>query len=165
MKRFTIVRTVLLFVALLLCLPAVTSAQDGRTCSNARLAGTWGYTKTGTIYLPTGAALFASIGTLTFDAAGNVSGTLEASLGGTIGKSELTGTFTMNSNCSGTMAFGVYDQSGNLLRTITMALVLDDKARELRGLMTSLVLPNGMSLPTVITGNARRLFPNNGDEQ
>ena len=128
-------------------------------------AGTWGYTKTGTIYLPTGAALFASIGTLTFDAAGNVTGTLEASLGGTIGNGEVAGTFTMNSNCSGTMAFGVYDQSGNLLRTVTMALVLDDKARELRGLMTSLVLPNGMSLPTVITGNARRLFPNQGNQQ
>lgn len=165
MKRINFVLTALFFATALLSLAAVASAQDNHPCSNALLAGTWGYTKTGTIYLPTGAALFASIGTLTFDAAGNVSGTLEASLGGTIGKSELAGTFTMNSNCSGTMAFGVYDQSGNLLRTVTMALVLDDKARELRGLMTSLVLPNGMSLPTVITGNARRLFPNQGDQQ
>ena len=155
----------MVFTALVLAVAAVGWADDGRKCSNALLAGTWGYTKTGTIYLPTGAALFASIGTLTFDAAGNVTGTLEASLGGTIGNSEVAGTFTMNANCSGTMAFGVYDQSGNLLRTVTMALVLDDKARELRGLMTSLVLPNGMSLPTVITGNARRLFPNQGNQQ
>jgi len=155
----------MVFTALVLAVAAVAWADGGPGCSNALLAGTWGYTKTGTIYLPTGAALFASIGTLTFDAAGDVTGTLEASLGGTIGNGEVAGTFTMNSNCSGTMAFGVYDQSGNLLRTVTMALVLDDKARELRGLMTSLVLPNGMSLPTVITGNARRLFPNQGNQQ
>jgi len=46
------------------------------------LAGTWGYTKTGTkSTFPTGAALFASIGTLTFDAAGNVTERWTASLG------------------------------------------------------------------------------------
>jgi hypothetical protein len=31
--------------------------------------------------------------------------------------------------------------------------------------MTSLVLPNGMALPSTITGNARRLSPDQGDEQ
>ena len=31
--------------------------------------------------------------------------------------------------------------------------------------MTSLVLPNDVSLPTVITGNARRLSSNQGNEQ
>ena len=159
-----IVRTIAL-AALSLGLAAAASAQDEHGCSNARLAGSWGYTKTGTLYLPTGAAPFASIGTLTFRADGEVSGKIEASVGGSVSKGDLSGTFEMNSDCLGTMTSGVYDPSGNLLRTIHMSLVLDDKARELRGLMTSLVLPSGMALPSTITGNARRLSPDQGDEQ
>jgi hypothetical protein len=42
-------------------------------------------------------------------------------------------------------------------RTIGMALVIDDDARELRGLVTSLVLPNGASLRSVITALAKRV--------
>lgn len=158
------VRTIA-FATLSLGLAAAASAQDDHGCSNARLAGSWGYTKTGTLYLPTGAAPFASIGTLTFYADGNVTGKIEASVGGSVSKGELAGTFGLNPDCLGTMTFGVYDPSGNLLRTVNMSLVLDDKAREMRGLMTSLVLPNGMVLPSAITGNARRLSPDEGDGQ
>ena len=145
-------------------LAAAASADDVR-CSNGSLAGHWAYTKTGTVFAPTGAVPFASVGRLDFDASGNVWGTHEASVGGSVGKGTLNGTFAMGSDCLGTMTIGVYDPSGNLLRTVSMTSVLDEKAGELRGLMTSLVLPNGVSLPTVITGNARRLSPNQGNEQ
>lgn len=163
MKHF-IVRT-LAISALSLGLAAAVSAQEDHGCSNASLSGSWGYTKTGTLYLPTGAAPFASIGTLTFHAGGDVSGKIEASVGGSVSKGELSGTFELKSDCLGTMTFGVYDPTGNLLRTVNMSLVIDDKERELRGLMTSLVLPNGMVLPSAIAGNARRLSPDRGDEQ
>jgi len=140
------------------------SAQDDR-CSNARVAGEWGYTKTGTLYLPTGAVPFASIGKFTFEAGGDVSGTQEASVGGNVGKGQLNGTFAVDADCTGTMTVGVYDLSGNLLRTVTVSLLFDDKVTELRGLVTSLVLPNGTRLPTVMSGEARRLFPGRGDDQ
>jgi hypothetical protein len=158
-----LVRTIA-FATLCLGLAAAASADDVR-CSNGGLAGHWGYTKTGTVFAPTGAVPFASVGRLDFDAGGNVWGTTESSVGGTIGQATFTGTFSLNSDCLGTMTGGLYDPSGNLLRTISMTLVLDDKAGELRGLMTSLVLPNGVSLATAITGNARRLFPYQGNEQ
>jgi hypothetical protein len=163
MKHY-IVRTIA-FATLSLGLANAASAQVNPGCSNARLAGSWGYTKTGTLYLPTGAAPFASIGTLTFHADGNVSGKIDVSVGGSVGKAELIGTFDLDSDCLGTMTFDVFDPSGKLLRTVSMSLVLDDNARELRGLMTSLVLPNGLSLPSAITGIARRLFPNQANEQ
>ncbi|HSP56652.1 MAG TPA: hypothetical protein VLS25_13810 [Dehalococcoidia bacterium] len=125
--RHPIVRTIALAI-LSLGLAAAAWARDEH-CSNARLAGHWGYTKTGTVFTPTGAVPFASVGRLDFDAAGNVSGTHEASVGGSVGRGTLNRTFALNSDCLGTMTIGVYDPSGNLLRTVSMSLVLDEKAR------------------------------------
>jgi hypothetical protein len=50
MKR-DIVRTIC-FATLFLALPAVALAQGHRDCSNAGLAGAWGYTETGTVISP-----------------------------------------------------------------------------------------------------------------
>jgi hypothetical protein len=153
------------FVTLLLGWVSAAVAQGGPICSNARVAGEWGYTKTGTIYLPTGAAApFGSIGTFTLHADGYVEGTQLASVGGNVGGGELYGTFTIDPDCTGTMEVSVYDPSGNLLRTVSMSVVFDDMARELRALVTSLVLPNGTALAAVITGEARRLSMSRGDE-
>jgi hypothetical protein len=152
-------------LTLLLGLAAAAAAQDNPWCSTARVAGVWGYTKTGTLYLPNGtAAPFGSVGTFTLDADGYATGTQLASVAGNIAGGELDGTFTIEPDCTGSMTVGVYDPSGNLLRTISMSIVVDDKASELRALVTSLVLPNGMVLPAVITGQARRLFPSPADE-
>ncbi len=104
-------------------------------------------------------------GRYTLDADGNLSGTNHSSPGGQVSKGEIRGTITVNSDCTGTMTGGLYDLSGNLLRALEMALVFDDHARELRMIVTSLALPNGIPLGPVITGQARKLFPKGGDEQ
>jgi hypothetical protein len=147
-------------LAVLLSVPAAATAQGAPRCSYPMVSGEWGYTKTGTLYTPGGPALFASLGIFTLDSGGNVSGTLEARVNGAVEKSWLSGTFTVESNCTGTMTAGVYDQSGALLRTIYMSLVFDDQAQELRGLVRALVVANGPILPAVITGAAKRVFPN-----
>jgi hypothetical protein len=59
-------------------------------------------------------------------------------------------------DCSGTVVFGEYDPSGNLLVTATVALVWDDDMREFRFLFTSAALPDGTPLGTVISGDARK---------
>jgi len=161
--KHELVRTIS-FIALLLGCVTATLAQDRPFCSNSHVAGEWGYTKTGTLFLPTGAAPFGTIGTFTLDADGCVAGRQLASVAGNVGGGVLYGTFTIDPDCTGTMTVSVYDPSGNLLRTISMSVVVDDKARELRALVTSLVLPNGTSLPAVITGEARRLSMGHGDE-
>lgn len=164
MKR-NIVRTIFPFATLLLSLAAVASAQDEGTCSNAGVAGEWGYTETGTLILPTGAVPYASVGSYTLDADGNLSGARTASAGGTIQKATIKGTATVNSDCTGTETLSFYDESGNLISTAVKALVFVDNAREVRKIITSAVLPNGTSVPAVLTTNAKKLFPDHDNEQ
>lgn len=128
-----------------------------RPCSTADLAGDWGYTKTGTVFAPTGAAPFATLGILSLDASGTLTGVNTGSVGSKVSQDVLNGTFEVKADCTGTTTVEVHDQSGALLRTIGMNLVVDEDATHLRGIMTSLVLPNGVSLPTVITADARRV--------
>jgi len=164
MKR-NIVWTIFFFAALLLSMAAVASAQDERTCSSARVAGEWGYTETGTIFLPTGAVPYASVGSYTLDADGNLSGARTASGGGMIQKATIKGTATVNSDCTGTESLSFYDESGNLLSTAVKALVYVDNAREVRKIITSVKLPNGVSLPAVLTTDAKKQFPGRAKEQ
>ena len=150
----------MVFTALVLAVAAVAWADGGPRCSNARVAGDWGYTKTGTLFHPAlGAVPFATMGKLTLEADGTLSGVNTGSVNGAVSNDLLSGTFQINSDCTGTATIEVHDQSGSLLRTLAMALVVDDNWRELRGLVTSLVLPNGASLMSVITAQARRMFP------
>jgi hypothetical protein len=153
------------FVALVFGLARMAPAQIGGACSSFSPAGTWGLTHTGTIIFPTGAVPVAIAGTITVDANGNFSGTQTTSLGGQISKTTLRGTLTMNPDCTGTFTASVYDQSGSLLRTVVWDCVYVDRAREAFGVATSLTLPNGASLPTIMPGQAKRMGPGRGNEQ
>jgi hypothetical protein len=88
-------------------------------------------------------------------------------VGGRVSKETFKGTGTVNSDCTGTATFSVYDESGTtLLRTATRSVVFVDNAREEYEIATSLVLePTGTQVPTVISGSARRLFRDSGNEQ
>jgi hypothetical protein len=158
MKR-KIVWTISFFATLLLSLAAVASAQVPRTCSLAGEAGEWGYTVTGTLILPTGAAPFAVVGRNTIDAEGNFSGTQTTVVGGKVVENTTQGTITVNSDCTGTITVNIYDQTGKLVRTATWATVAVDNQRELRAIATSLVLqPSGTSVPAILTMNAKKEF-------
>ncbi|HQU34164.1 MAG: hypothetical protein B7Z68_04690 [Acidobacteria bacterium 21-70-11] len=160
--RPNIVRTVC-FTALLVSLAAVASAQGRHHCSERLLEGDWGYTKTGTLFLPTGPVPFATVGKLTLDRHGNLSGVNNGSVGGTISQDVLSGTFTVNPDCTGAATVEVYDQSGVLLRTLEMALIIDDDLGQFRGLVTQLTLPNAVSLKTTITAEGKRVFSGRDD--
>ena len=72
----------------------------------------------------------------------------------------------MGADCTGTMSAVTLDSSGNLLRRAVWALVLVDHGRELRGIMMSLELANGMRLPAVVTMTAKKVVQSRGpDEQ
>jgi hypothetical protein len=161
MKR-NIVRTIA-FATLLVGLAAVASAQHHR-CSNPGLTGAWGYTETGTVVVPspTGPVpvLAAAVGRYDFDAAGNFSGTQNSSAGGVVSSDTKLGTYTLNPDCTGTLTLDVYDPSGTTLRrTSVWAIVLVDNATEFRGIMASLVLPNGVTLSPIMTMTAKRVRP------
>ena len=67
------------------------------------------------------------------------------------------GSYAVNPDCTGTLTVKFYE-SGQLVRTSVMATVLVDNQREVRGVQKSLVLPNGLSLPVVITLEAKKTF-------
>ena len=145
----------------LFALTAVSAAHanDVRNCSTASLAGKFGFTTTGTI---PGLGPVAATGLFTQDRSGNITGTQTRSLNGDIADETFTGTATVNPDCTGTDTIQVF-QSGVLVRTTTLHVVYDDNGREARAIFTSLVLPDGTSLPSIITIEARRIFSGKSD--
>lgn len=137
-------------------------ADEGGRCSLSSVAGNYGFTLTGTLVLPTGEVPVAGVGLATIGRDGTFSGTESRSIGGGIAQETLGGTLAVNSDCTGELTAPVYE-SGQLVRTSVFSVVFDDDARELRAIQTSLVLPDGTSLPNVITVDARKVRTS-GDE-
>ena len=78
-------------------------AQDDRdrhdhACTLASLNGPYGFTGTGTI---NGEGPVASVGTFTFDGEGIIVGHFSQSRNGNLNHQSPTGTYTVNSNCTG----------------------------------------------------------------
>lgn len=163
MKR-NISHTIFSLMALWLSLAAA-PAQDSGACSPDLVAGKWGYSETGTLYLPTGAVPYASLGSYALDADGNLTGARNASVGGTIQPATIKGTATVNADCTGTLTLSFYDQAGNLSSTAVKVVVYVDNAREARAMITSVQLANGTSLQAVLTTNAKKMFPDSGSQQ
>jgi hypothetical protein len=80
--------------------------DQGRTrnCSTGILRGRYGLSLTGTIV---GLGPAAEIGSITFDGAGSLSGTLTASFNGQSVPRTATGTYVVNPDCTGTIAADV----------------------------------------------------------
>jgi hypothetical protein len=158
--KLNLIRTSLGIILLATLVGMAPAAQaHNRSCSQAGVAGTYGYTYTGTIFLPTGAAIpAAAVGRATLDAEGNFSAQQTRSVGGGGGEETLKGTYSVNADCTFTLKADVYDGSGNLARSAVLAGVFDDNATEIRAIFASLVLPDSTSLRTVITVSGKKLF-------
>lgn len=161
--KSTIARTTLVttfFAIFYLSVAPAMRAQDEGSCSNASVAGKWGYTYTGTVVLQTGGVPVAAVGQFTLDADGNLSGTQTRSNGGVSAQEAITAKVTVNADCTGNGSFNVYQsQNGELVlvRTAMLAIVFDDDSRELRAIFESLTLTDGLNLPVVITVNAKKI--------
>ena len=132
---------------------ATVQADEGSSCSLARAAGNWSFSDTGTV-IGVGPRVAAGIWTL--DEAGNVlNGVATSSLNGAIADETFFGTYTINSNCTGTISVQIFQSSTQIL-TVTGNLAFDDRMNELRGIFTSAVVPNGPSLSTAIAVEARK---------
>ena len=144
--------------------PAV-SAQDRTPCSNASLAGAWGYTETGMVVTPAGPVSAVAVGRYTFDREGTFSGAQHSTVAGTISQDTKLGTYTVNPDCTAALTLEIYGPSGALLRRSTWEIVLVDDETEFRGIMTSRVLPNSVSLAPIMTMSAKRVRPRDGDDE
>lgn len=162
--KANIARTTLLvlFTAAVCMSMASMARAQGPGCSYTLAAGKYSNSMSGTLG---GVGPYAAVEVLTADSAGNLSGKQTSSLNGAIVRATLTGTYTVNADCTGTVSFSRFDDYNNLLGTGTLDLVWDDNMREVRFLITSIVLPNGVSLPVVVKGEGRKSSPSNGNQQ
>jgi hypothetical protein len=129
-------------------------------CSTASTAGKWAYTYTGTIFTPTGALPAASVGHFRQDAQGNLSGGQARSVAGQSGLEDISGTVTVNDDCTGTATVQV-EVNGQLQRTAELALVYDSSGNHMRAIFQSLTLPDGTNVPVVLTIDANRVTTRN----
>ena len=139
---------ILLVVTSMLVLRGVTPGEAGTvppmhaqpTCTDASLHGSYGYSFDGTVI---GIGPTAGSGVITFDGTGQMSDADTLSLNGTIIPRTLTGTYTVQANCTGSVTLEV--STGDLFH---LAFVSVDSGRELRFIQTD--------AGTVITGAAIR---------
>ncbi len=149
MKCITVAKSfTLTAVAALTLSVAPTAKADDKGCSNASLQGTYGYTSIGTITAPPDiAGPVAEVGTQTFDGRGNTTATATLSSNGTLFPLTITGTYTVNPDCTGTFTlqvapFGI---------TVDVLFVIDDGWNEFRAIETDAGF--------VITRVGRKLYP------
>ncbi len=147
---------VIVLVVTLVLSMAATAQVVNPACSLARATGTYGFTDNGTVV---GIGPRTAVGTFTLDATGNVlNGVATSSLNGTVVGEAFSGTYTVNANCTGTINVEIL-VSGTELFAVTLNIAFDNNMKELRGLFTSVVAPDGSSLPTVINLDARKFAP------
>jgi hypothetical protein len=112
------------------------SPSAAKGCSNATLRGSFGYTSTGTLLdsfvPPPFAGPFGEIGRQTFDGKGNTNATATVSSNGNISTVGVNGTYTVNSDCTGSMTLNIPDFGA----TVHANFVIDDGATELRAIGT-----------------------------
>jgi hypothetical protein len=121
------------------------------------MLGNWGFTGTGTILLPSGPVPVAAVGSVKFDLNGDLSGDQERSLGGGVGHETLSGTYTIDGDCKLNIVASVYDDAGNMQRTTTLSGVVDSNGKQIRAIYQLIVLPNGATLPSVLTADGNKI--------
>jgi len=149
MKRSTIAKTFTVAAVTALALVIAPAAKaDDKGCSNTTLRGTFVYTSTGFITAPPAVAgPFAETGTQVFDGRGGTTATATLSQNGNILQVSITGTYTVNPDCTGTFTL----QVSPIGITVHVSFVIDDGANEFQAIETEPGL--------VITRIGRRQFP------
>lgn len=135
---------------------ALAPLEARATCSIASTGGNWAYTYTGTIFTPGGAAPAASVGHFRQDAGGNISGGQSRSVAGQSGVEDISGTVSVNADCTASATVNVY-VNGQLQRSAELALVYDSSGNHVRGIFQSLTLPDGTNVPVVLTVDGNRV--------
>jgi len=154
-------KTLVLAVFAIFVVSTALSAH-ARQCSLANVAGTYGFTATGTLILQVPVPL-AAAGTVTLHADGTVSGKEFRSVGGQFATETIgPGNWSVDSDCTGKLTAEVF--VGTVLnRTSVLRFVVDDNLSEIRVLQESLTFADGSTPPAIITFEGRRIFNNQGN--
>ena len=154
--KSTLTRTSMVVIALAVLMASFAPAAYAAKCSTATVAGDWGFTLTGTILTPSGGVPAAAIATSAFDKNGIITNATEArNVGGGYADETITGYWTVNSDCTGTLYVNAYE-SGLLVRISVVSMTFDDDSAECRGVQKSLTLPDGTNVPVALTLECRK---------
>jgi len=145
--KLTMIR-VTLGIILFVALTGMASTANAHSCSLASVAGEYGYTSNGTIVSPP-VGPFATVGHVTFTASGTFSGAQTTSIAGNFFDETVSGTYTVNHDCTGSAVVNVYHGT-TLARTTNLNLVWDDNQKEIRAIF--------LTPGTAITIEAKRIF-------
>jgi hypothetical protein len=138
-------------ISFALLLGSLTPAAYAANCSTETVAGSWGFTLTGTAILPgVGPTLVAAVGRVTADNRGNFAGTEARNVGGEYADETVNGIWTVNPDCTGTLNGNIY-QNGQLVRISVTTITFDNNSKEFRMVQKSLTLPDGTVVPVIIT--------------
>jgi len=127
---------------------ALAPAANAHGCSMSDVVGNYGYTSSGTIVTPPVGA-FATVGHVTFGATGTLSGAQTTSIAGNFFDETVSGTYSVNSDCTGIATVNIYHGT-TLARTTNLNLVWDDNQKEVRAIF--------LTAGTVITIDAKKIF-------
>jgi hypothetical protein len=142
-STFTMVAVTALALAI-----SPTAKADDKGCTNATVQGTFAYTSTGYITAPPAiAGPFAETGTQAFDGKGGTTAAVTLSQNGNIIPVTVTGTYTVNPDCTGTMTL----QVSPIDVTVHVFFVIDDAGNGFQAIETDPGI--------VITRIGRRLYP------
>jgi hypothetical protein len=133
MKRH-IAHTALGIILCSMLLGAAQTAQaaQAQACTMSDVAGKYGYTSGGTIVSPP-VGPFTAVGHVTLTGSGTFSGAQTTSIAGNFFEETVQGSFTVNSDCTGSATVYVYHGS-TLVRTTELHLVWDHDENEMRAI-------------------------------
>jgi hypothetical protein len=150
-----LVRRTLVITFFALLPAALTPAAQAANCSTATVKGDWALTLTGTLLLPTGPVPAAAVVRATLNLDGTVTGSEARNVGGGYADETLSGTYTVNPDCTGSATVNFYE-AGQLVRISDLAIVFDENSKQVRMVQKSLTLPNGTQLPVVVLVEGRK---------
>ena len=128
-------------------------------------AGNFGFTEAGAAPLPQGSTPLALGGILSSDGAGNVTGTMDANLNGTVSSSPVTGTVSEASNGRGILTLsGGAAQQFAVYPTATHGILMLDLDSQFSGVGVALPQTTGASATaSLFSGNYASAFQTLGD--
>ena len=127
--------------------------SQAHACTMSGVAGNYGYTSGGTIVSPP-VGPFTAVGRITLTDSGTISGAQTTSIAGNFFEETVEGSFTVSSDCTGSMTAYVYHGS-TLVRTTLLHLVWDHDEKEVRAIF--------LAPGTAITLAARKMSYNDED--
>jgi hypothetical protein len=121
-------------LGMILCSTLLGLAQvaQAHQCTISDAAGRYGYTSSGSIVTPP-VGPFTAVGHVTFTDSGTLSGAQTTSIAGNLVDETIEGTFTVNSDCTGSMTAYVF-RGTTLVRTSQLSVVWDIHQNEARAI-------------------------------